>query len=327
MQRTLPDVSKQIYSDTILKTLDEKYSEIAPLWASVQLEWINSLYKTFRDHEKFLILIYLIHKTFNFYSKNFVSLTYDQYFDERMIEIEKFNVMEVSKNLIIPKETARRKIIELEKIGAIKRNKKKLILDKSTWPPVKPEENLKRISRFLSFLSKLLHKEKIIDEIFNSEDIEKTIKENFSYIWSIYYDMQIPMMTNYKKIFGDFESFHVNGVCVVNQFLNSQNRNRLAMSKEYFLDKFFFDKNENLIQGVNAMSISDISGIPRPTVIRKLKKLVKGNFIIMDHKKHYTVRGNKKILLAAQKKVFINLATFCSKFYNLYLSQKTNNSA
>ena len=58
MQRTLPDVSKQIYSDTILKTLDEKYSEIAPLWASVQLEWINSLYKTFRDHEKFLISIF-----------------------------------------------------------------------------------------------------------------------------------------------------------------------------------------------------------------------------------------------------------------------------
>ncbi len=326
MQRaTLPDLSKQIYSDSIIKLLDEKYSEIAPLWSTIQLEWINSLYKTFHDHEKFLILLYLIHKTFNFYSKNFVNLTYDQYFDERMIEIEKFNVMEVSKNLIIPKETARRKIIELEKLGAIKRYKKKLILDKSTWPPVKPEENLKRISRFLSFFSKLLKKEKITDETFNSEDIEKSIKDNFSYIWSIYYDMQIPMMTNYKKIFGDLESFHVNGVCIVNQFLNSQSDNKLAMSKEYFLDKFFFDKNENSIQGVNAMSISDISGIPRPTVIRKLKKLVKGNFIKMDQKKHYTVRGNKKILVAAQKNVFINLATFCSKFYNLYLSQKTNN--
>lgn len=325
MQITLPDVSKQIYPDSILNLLDEKYSEIAPLWSTIQLEWINSIYKTFYDHEKFLILLYLIHKTFNFYSKNFVTLTYDQYFDERMIEIEKFNVMEVSKNLIIPKETARRKIIELERLGAIKRYKKKLILDKSTWPPVKPEENLKRISRFLSFLSKMLNKEKIIDKTFNSEDIEKIIKDNFSYIWSIYYDMQIPMLTNYKKIFGDLESFHVNGVCIVNQFLNSQINNKLEMSREYFLDKFFFDKNENSIQGVNAMSISDISGIPRPTVIRKLKKLVKGNFIKMDQKKHYTVRGNKKILVEAQKNVFINLATFCSKFYNLYLSQKTNN--
>ena len=49
----------------------------------------------------------------------------------------------------------------------------------------------------------------------------------------------------YKKIFGDLESFHVNGVCIVNQFLNSQSDNKFAMSKEYFLDKFFFDKNEN----------------------------------------------------------------------------------
>ena len=232
MQITLPDVSKQIYPDSILNLLDEKYSEIAPLWSTIQLEWINSLYKTFNDHEKFLILLYLIHKTFNFYSKNFVTLTYDQYFDERMIEIEKFNVMEVSKNLIIPKETARRKIVELERLGAIKRYKKKLILDKSTWPSVKPEENLKRISRFLSFLSKMLNKEKIINKTFNSEDIEKIIKDNFSYIWSIYYDMQIPMLTNYKKIFGDLESFHVNGVCVINQFLNGKKNVESQMNKE-----------------------------------------------------------------------------------------------
>ena len=31
-------------------------------------------------------------------------------------------------------------------------------------------------------------------------------------------------------------------------------------------------------RGVNAMSLSDITGIPRPTVVRKLKWLIEKNF-------------------------------------------------
>ena len=321
MQKKLPDISKQVHSETVLKFFDEHYPDIAPIWASIQLEWINNIYKTFQDYEKFMILLYLIHKTFNFYSKNFVTLTYDEYYNQTMIEIEKFNVMELSTNLRIPKETARRKIIELEKSGTIKRYKKKLILDRSTWPPVKPEENIIRISRFLSILSKLFYKHKIIQQSFPSESIEKNIKDNFSYIWKIYYDMQIPMLTNYKKIFGDLESFHVNGVCLVNQFLNSKLDDKSEMSKDYYLEKYIFNKDK--IKGINAMSISDISGIPRPTVIRKLKKLIKENYLKIDLKKHYTTVGNKKILVDAQKNVFINLAIFTSKFFNLFIAQNT----
>ena len=45
------------------------------------------------------------------------------------------------------------------------------------------------------------------------------------------------------------------------------------MSKEFYLEKYFFaDKKD--FSGINAMSISDITGIPRATVIRKLNKLV-----------------------------------------------------
>ena len=33
----------------------------------------------------------------------------------------------------------------------------------------------------------------------------------------------------------------------------------------------------------------DISGIPRATVIRKLNKLVKNNFLIINNQKHYKV--------------------------------------
>ena len=37
--------------------------------------------------------------------------------------------------------------------------------------------------------------------------------------------------------------------------------------------------------GVNAMSLYDITGIPRPTVVRKLKYLIKSNFLHINKKK------------------------------------------
>ncbi|MDC0354127.1 MarR family transcriptional regulator, partial [Candidatus Pelagibacter sp.] len=37
--------------------------------------------------------------------------------------------------------------------------------------------------------------------------------------------------------------------------------------------------------GVNAMSLSDITGIPRPTVVRKIKRLIEDGFLHINKKK------------------------------------------
>ena len=126
-----------------------------PVWTPLQLSWINNVYRTFHDYEKFMIIMHLLMTTFETYTKNFVKLNYDEYFNQNEIEIEKINVMEISKSLNIPKETARRKINELEEMGAIKRINKKIIIDRNTWPNIKPEETIKRMTRFLSTLSKI----------------------------------------------------------------------------------------------------------------------------------------------------------------------------
>ena len=68
------------------------------------------------------------------------------------------------------------------------------------------------------------------------------------------------------------------------------------------------------------MSISDISGIPRATVIRKLNKLLKEKFLKIDIKKHYTSdRSSCKKLLDVQKKSLNNLSKLASRIYNLTL--------
>ena len=319
MSKLLPEVSKQIRSEDIREVLEKNFVSIIPVWAPIQLAWVNNVYRTFHDYEKFMIIMHLLLQTFEAYSKNFVKLNYDEYFDQNEVEIKSINVMEISKSLNIPKETARRKINELEEMGAIKRINKKIIIDRDTWPNIKPQDTIKRMTRFLSTLSKLCVNEGLIQEPISSESLTKTCKEYFSFVWQLYYEMQMPMLLGFKKVFGDLESFHVNGVCVINEALNSKKNDNSEMSNEFYLEKYFFADNKDDV-GVNAMSISEITGIPRATVIRKLNKLIKENFLKIDIKKHYSSTGiYQKEILDVTKNTLNNLSKLTARVYNLSL--------
>ena len=321
MPLSTPSFKEQIRAKDILDIFEENYSVIVPIWIPFQVQWLNGVYTTFKDYEKYTIVAHLLSQTFEFYSKNFVKLTYEEYFDQSQIEIEKYNIMDIAKNLNIPKETARRKVKELEEIGHIKRFNKKIVVDNGTWPNVQPTNTIKRISRFFATFSKILCEKKILSKTISTEEITTIIKEYFSHVWKLYYDMQIPMLLNNKKMHGDLETFHVWGVCIVNQVINSNRNDNSRMSKEYYLDKFIFQGHEDS-RGVNAMSISDISGIPRATVIRKLNSLVKNNFLKMDKKKLYVSTGfHQKKKINIQNENFINLSKFASNIYNLNIYQ------
>ena len=315
MTKKLPSVAKQVRSKDLNILLEKKYSELLPLWMPMQVEWVNNVYSTFKDYTKFMIIMHLMGKTFDFYSKNFVALNYEEFFNQNRVDIEKINIGEISSFLNIPKETTRRKIVELEKLGTIKKLKKKIIIDKNTWPNIKPKDTMIRVSRFLSILSKILYKEKIISESITSDEIIFVAKENFSFIWKLYYEMQMPMLLNFREILGDYESFHIWGVCVVNQTLNSKRNDNSLMNKEDYLEKYLFSIDVN---GINAMSISEVSGIPRATVIRKLNKLVNNKFLAVNNKKHYFLTGfHKKKLMMVQKNNLTNLSKFSAHIFNL----------
>jgi len=323
MHIILPKISKQILSKDIHYVLSKNFTSIQPLWVPIQMRWMNNLYRTFHDYEKFMIIIYLMVKTFDYYSKNFVKLNYNDFFSQNEIEVETLNIIEISNALNIPKESTRRKINKLEELGAIKKSNKKILIDRNAWPSIKPEETLKNMSYFLSFLSKKLFEEGFMLEPVDSNQIIRAAKDNFSFVWKLYYEMQMPMLLTFKKIHGDLESFHIHGICLSNHALNAQKIDTSEMSKALYLKKYFFGDRQEF-SGINAMSISDISGIPRATVIRKLKKLVEEKFLIMDSKKHYsTNKGiHQKKLLTVQDDTFTNLSKFAARIYNLSLMRK-----
>ena len=77
-------------------------------------------------------------------------------------------------------------------------------------------------------------------------------------------------------------------------------------------------------RGINASSIADISGIPRATVIRKLKVMEKKGFIKRNKKLEYTL-GQFKNLKTFQSDYLIsqkNLSDFCTTLFNLMKNSK-----
>ena len=320
MKITIPEISDQLYKEDILNVMESKYSTLGSVWVSHQMEWCNGVYSSFKDHDKFLIIIFLVKKTLDFYSRNFIKLTYDEFYSRDTVEIEKFSIAEISDALHIPKESTRRKILELENEGAIKKIKRKIIIDRSKFYYSKPIDSIKRVSRFLSTLSKLCESEKILSKNITSEELELVIKNNFSYIWKTYYELQIPTLIEYKKIFLDLETFHIFGICVVNEHLHARKIAEDYMNRDEFLKSIFI---ENEMQGINAMSISDITKIPRATVIRKLKKLVNQKILTINDKKHYKLKGSfANKLKPVQKETFIKLANFSTTIFNLVVLNK-----
>ena len=53
-----------------------------------------------------------------------IQYSFDQFYSKSNLQIEKFSITELCEKLQLPKETVRRKVLELEKLGVLKRHKK-----------------------------------------------------------------------------------------------------------------------------------------------------------------------------------------------------------
>ena len=72
-------------------------------------------------------------------------------------------------------------------------------------------------------------------------------------------------------------------------------------------------------RGINAMALSDITGIPRPTVVRKLKYLIKNNYLSINEKKllNINIQGaNLKRSSELQDANIKTLSNFIFKVFN-----------
>ena len=78
--------------------------------------------------------------------------------------------------------------------------------------------------------------------------------------------------------------------------------------------------------GVNAMSLSDITGIPRPTVVRKIKRLVETDFLHINEKKLITLNIKGSRLKKQIKMQNQNMKSLSSMLHRIFNQIKVINS-
>ena len=137
------DFSKTLTDEQVYESIMLNYSYLSRDWIFHQWNWMNSVYSPFNDHYKYMIVISLVEKTLQFYDQMNIQYSYEEYYSKSYLQIEKFSITELCEKLDLPKETVRRKVLELEKEGVITRNKKKIIIDRKAFPFVKPDNQIK----------------------------------------------------------------------------------------------------------------------------------------------------------------------------------------
>ena len=312
----LPSISSEIDKDEVNKFIFNNFNSISPYFYKLISEWMSDAYKIFKDLDKFLILIYLINTDFEFFRRNNLNITYESFYKDKTLEINKINLIQISKDLNIPKESVRRKISELEKKGVIKKKGKKIFLDRSAYKSQEPINTLKNVSVLLSKFSEISKKNNITKKSLDRTEVSKLIKNNFSFCWYQFFKFIFSYCYRWRKYFGDLEIMLI-GITIA---FNSVTTASIKLKGiESYIDKWREDILQNNIRGINAMSISEITGIPRPTVIRKINSLIKLNMIEMDKNKLLNVKFNNKSYKETselQNETINDLGIFITRTFN-----------
>tara|TARA_Y100000590_G_scaffold320471_1_gene362819 strand:+ start:314 stop:1288 length:975 start_codon:yes stop_codon:yes gene_type:complete len=281
----------RVSGDEVYEQFAKNYQFLITEFFEYQTSWLRRAFSVFKDFEKYLILVYFFKKNFFSYSELFKVKTFDEYFCLPSIELEKFNIIEISKELRISKETARRKILELERDKIIKKKNKRITINHSSVKDVaRVAITIKAFARLLSSISKMLYQNNVVNNQYDRKFFESEIKKKYTQCWGIFLEYQIDYILTRSKIFNnDTELFFILGVLIYNQNLSQKSNGKLI----HYRDEWWRDiTNIGDKSGINAMTISELTGIPRPTVIRKLKILIKREDAVKDNKNLYGfVRG------------------------------------
>ena len=314
------DFSKTLNDDQVYNTIMGNYSHLSKEWIFHQWNWMNNVYWPFNDHYKYMIVISLIEKTLQFYDQMQIQYSFDEYYSRSSLQIEKFSITELCEKLDLPKETVRRKVLELEKEGVIIRDKKRIVIEGRAFKFIKPANQIKFSAKYIYLVSELLNKEKILSKKVDTKSIENLIKKRFSLCWRWFYRMQIPLIIGYHKFMQDLSTFHIWGTVCMNQVLNVSKELNPGDKPplDYFMTNNVLLNNLGSDAGISAMSISDMTQIPRATIIRKCKFLIKNDLIKMNEKKQYVLTTmNFKKILPYQTEAFKFKAKFIRKVLNL----------
>ena len=255
-----------------LEFISKKPSEYSrfhiPMVYQILFNWQNSLAK---DLEGGLILSNLITKALTIYNKNNKDKSYAELLKIKKIDISKVKKSDLSRELIIPRETTRRKLDDLVKKNLITINDGAI----SILPACFKIENLDHILKNFASCLNLTLSNTVNKNLDNREEINITyLLDNFTITWFYLNTMMQELALIWKKYFLALENWFIFGTCALNQNYNlndyKQLHNLTSNEIENFVSNLTHKENS---RGLNPTTISDLTGVSRQTVVRNLKYL------------------------------------------------------
>tara|TARA_Y100000741_G_scaffold150006_1_gene113188 strand:- start:472 stop:1443 length:972 start_codon:yes stop_codon:yes gene_type:complete len=310
-------IPTRISQQNIYNTYCDNYDSIHYLFVEFQFSWLQQAYKALKDIDKYNILVFLYKENFIELNELFKVKSLSEFYINPRFDLDKINIIHISQKLRLSKETARRKVLELEEDGILIKNKKRISVTLKAGLLQKPENTINSFSKILQYVSYLLHKEKKVKKYYKKEFFIKKINERFTQILAIFLEYQIEYLLTRRAIANnDIEMWFIVGSLLYNQIMFLKKSEKKSHYQKEWIEEVLNVGNK---KGINAMTISDLTGIPRPTVIRKLKILLKQNDIYKDDQNLYYITDgdlfaqlNKQRLLNIKK-----LSTVISRVNNI----------
>ena len=263
---------QKVIQDIFLKNS----SKILPAFFEMQSTFLSGIYKRYGDLEGGQIVIYFARNLhLKVMRKREEDLSFDLsldkfWFNHQNTIQDKHKIISVSRFTGLPKETARRKIIQLTKSKHLKRSSKNNLY----WEPSSQakETYMKIIKEQINSLSKFLFEQsKILNINIPFAKFYREIEDNYCFYWYHYLSTQLEFMKYWQNKTRDLEILLI-GLQSIIQSLN------------YLKQKALQTNIKRGYSDISATSVSEVTGIPRATCIRKLERLSKAKVVQKDPK-------------------------------------------
>jgi len=296
-KKIIPQPDLKFDKFLVLENLERNILSHWDTWGKFQQAWTNRAYGAFNDLDKYIVLIYLIKNSWQNLADKFQYLSMDEYYDLENVKIDKINLIQISNDLNIPKETIRRKVNELQSSNMLKRNGKSIIFNRQGIETQKPINTIELLSIFIEKKSKMLQGQNWFGDALTKDYIKSFVKKYFTIIWLRFFKMQIPFLIRHRQVFQDLETWIVWGnIALSHQYHLAKAAEKNLVSEPITIKSYYSNVADvKVLRGINASSIADISRIPRATVIRKLKWLVKQDCIKKNKNLEYQMKKGGKL--------------------------------
>ena len=185
----------------------------------------------------------------------------NEFYELNSVTIDKINLIQISKDLNIPKETIRRKVNELQNSNILKRDGKSIIFNRKGIETQKPIDTIEYLSIFIEKKSKMLQGQEWFGQSLTKDYIRSFIEKYFTVIWLRFFKMQIPFLVRHREVFQDLETWIVWGnIALSHQYHLAKAAEKNLILEPITLQSYYSNVADvKIIRGINASSIADIS--------------------------------------------------------------------